>query len=123
MMTPQQIKTALKINQIAAEREAEFESIAETLGLDIDRIALELVSAPSPTGRRQVVRRINKGSKQGSVQGDAPSFSKLSMMKIPFNSGANSAGRVITKQQSQLEQQKAPVSAPHALKKAESATH
>lgn len=63
MMTPQQIKTALKINQIAAEREAEFESIAETLGIDIDKIALDLVSAPSPTGRRQVVRRINKGSK------------------------------------------------------------
>lgn len=28
MLTPQQIKTALKINQEAAEREAEFESIA-----------------------------------------------------------------------------------------------
>lgn len=40
MMTPQQIKTALKINQIAAEREAEFESIATDLGLDIDRLAL-----------------------------------------------------------------------------------
>jgi hypothetical protein len=35
-MTPQQIKTALKINQIAAEREAEFESIALQLGLDIE---------------------------------------------------------------------------------------
>lgn len=28
LLTPQQIKTALKINQEAAEREAEFESIA-----------------------------------------------------------------------------------------------
>jgi hypothetical protein len=37
---------------MAAEREAEFESIAMELGLDIDGIALELVSVPSPTGRR-----------------------------------------------------------------------
>lgn len=35
-LTPQQIKTALKINQIAAEREAEFESIARQLGLNIE---------------------------------------------------------------------------------------
>lgn len=63
-LTPQQIKTALKINQIAAEREADFESIAKQLGLDIDREALNLVSAPSPTGRRQIVRRIPQGKKQ-----------------------------------------------------------
>jgi hypothetical protein len=30
----------LKINQIAAERETEFESIAVDLGLDIDGLAL-----------------------------------------------------------------------------------
>jgi hypothetical protein len=35
-MTPQQIKTALKINQMAAERETEFEQIARQLGLDIE---------------------------------------------------------------------------------------
>lgn len=35
-MTPQQIKTALKINQMAAERETEFELIARQLGLDIE---------------------------------------------------------------------------------------
>jgi hypothetical protein len=35
-LTPQQIKTALKINQLAAEREMEFEIIALQLGLDIE---------------------------------------------------------------------------------------
>lgn len=41
-----------------AQREAEFESIAMQLGLEIDRIALQLVSAPSPTNRRQIVRKV-----------------------------------------------------------------
>lgn len=51
-MTPQQIKTALKINQEAAEREQEFESIARELGIDVEDKALKLVSLPSPTNRR-----------------------------------------------------------------------
>ena len=39
-LTPQQIKTALKINKDAAEKDADFESIANQLNLQIDRIAL-----------------------------------------------------------------------------------
>jgi len=58
MLTPQQIKTALKINQDAQQREAEFESIAMQLGLDIEKTAFDLVNAPSPRGKRQVVRKI-----------------------------------------------------------------
>ncbi len=51
-MTPQQIKTALKIHKMAAEKEADFESIATKLGLNIEQLALQIVSAPSPTNRR-----------------------------------------------------------------------
>ena len=39
-------------------REEEFESIARTLGLDIDREAKNIVNKASPEGRRQVVRRL-----------------------------------------------------------------
>jgi hypothetical protein len=42
----------LKINQEAAEREQEFESIARELGIDVEDKALKLVSLPSPTNRR-----------------------------------------------------------------------
>ena len=51
-MTPQQIKTALKIHKIAQEKEEDFEKIAINLGLNIDAMALDIVSAPSPTNRR-----------------------------------------------------------------------
>jgi|LauGreDrversion4_2_1035121.scaffolds.fasta_scaffold437222_1 hypothetical protein len=37
---------------MAAEREAEFESIAKTLGLKIDQQALMIVNQPSPEGTR-----------------------------------------------------------------------
>ena len=51
-MTPQQIKTALKIHQLAAEKEADFESIAAQLGLDIEGLAQRIVEQPSPSNRR-----------------------------------------------------------------------
>ena len=38
--------------------EAEFESIAMQLGLDIEKTAFDLVNAPSPRGKLQVVRKI-----------------------------------------------------------------
>lgn len=110
MMTPQQIKTALKINQIAAEREAEFESIAATLGLDIDRIALEIVSEPSPDGRRQVVRRINKESFKGSSIHEVVSFDKLSMMNLPtLNKQSSRPGLSVTTKQQSREKPEKPV--------------
>lgn len=37
---------------MAAEKEADFESIAMTLGLNIEKMALDIVSKPSPTNRR-----------------------------------------------------------------------
>ena len=66
----------MKINQEAAEREQEFESIARELGINIESKALQLVSLPSPTARRQIVRRVNP-SKQKKMQEDissAPRF-------------------------------------------------
>ena len=69
-MTPQQIKTALKIHQLAAEKEADFEAIAKDLGLDIEGMALHIVSEPSPTNRRQTVRKVNAPSSSM----DIPSF-------------------------------------------------
>ena len=52
------MKTALKLHQLAAEKEADFESIASQLGLDIDAMALKIVRESSPTNRRQVVRKV-----------------------------------------------------------------
>lgn len=51
-LTPQQIKQALKINAIAAERETEFERIANSLNLDIEQLAQDIIAMPSPTGYR-----------------------------------------------------------------------
>jgi len=39
-MTPQQIKTALKIHKLAQEKEEDFEKIASNLGIDIEKLAL-----------------------------------------------------------------------------------
>lgn len=50
------------------------------LGLDIEGMALQIVSEYSPTNRRQVVRKINAPSGKGSMAFDeVPSFS-LSIM-------------------------------------------
>ena len=40
LMTPQQIKTALKIHKAAQEKEDDFDGIAKLIGLDIDKMAL-----------------------------------------------------------------------------------
>ena len=58
-LTAHEIKHALKTNQLAAVRDCEFESIARTLNLQIDKIALDIVSLSSPTGTRQIVKSID----------------------------------------------------------------
>jgi len=73
----------LKINQLAAEREADFESIANQLGLNIEKLAYELVSAPSPTGNRQIVRRIKEGGSSKKTSFCQPTLSTLHMMNVP----------------------------------------
>ena len=50
-------------------------------------MALQIVSEPSPTNRRQTVRKVNAPSMKGSIE--LPSFS-LSMMKRPMNFGGSS---------------------------------
>ena len=91
-MTPQQIKTALKIHKAAKEKEEDFEKIASNLGLNIEQMALDIVSAPSPTNRRQIVRRLQGGStgkasmqRNNSFASAIPSFN-LNMMKNPRTS-------------------------------------
>ena len=59
-LTPQQIKTALKINQVSTEREDDMDSIARSLGLPIDHIAQQIINLPSPDGTRQVVKKISQ---------------------------------------------------------------
>ena len=73
---------------MAAEKEADFESIARTLGLDIEKMALKIVSAPSPTNRRQTVRKVTAPSSLGGsvLGGTVPSFN-LNMMKNPLRLG------------------------------------
>lgn len=55
-LTPYQIKQALKINAQHAEREHEFENIAHELGIDIEKIAQNLISLPSPDHKRQIIK-------------------------------------------------------------------
>lgn len=57
-ITPQQIKTALKANKNAAEKEDDIEPLAIELGLDVEKLAQELVDASSPKGTRIVVRQV-----------------------------------------------------------------
>ena len=51
-LTPQQIKTALKINQGASQKVDEFDLMAAQMGLPIEKIAQELINFPSPHGTR-----------------------------------------------------------------------
>lgn len=51
-LTPQQIKTALKINQGASHKVDEFDLMAAQMGLPIEKIAQELINFPSPHGTR-----------------------------------------------------------------------
>lgn len=65
-------------------REEEFESIARTLGLDIDNEAKKIVNKSSPEGRRQVVRRLRPE--------DAKSFNTIAIggsSSINASSNAN----------------------------------
>lgn len=59
-LTPQQIKTALKIQQQAMDEENEFDDLALQIGFDPEQRAQEIINLPSPTGSRQIVSRINK---------------------------------------------------------------
>ena len=51
-LTPQQVKFAMKLQKENMGREEEFESIARTLGIDIDKEAKNIVNKASPEGRR-----------------------------------------------------------------------
>lgn len=45
---------------------------------------MALVSAPSPTGKRQIVRRINKeDERQQSFKAEVATFSKLTLINVP----------------------------------------
>jgi hypothetical protein len=63
-MTPLQIKNALKIHYNQAEKEAEFERIAEQIGIDIEQLAQDIVAVSSPLGSRQIVRSIKPPSSE-----------------------------------------------------------
>ena len=54
-----------------------------TLGLDIEGMALQIVSEPSPNNRRQTVRKVNATSSKGSVD-IGPSFTSK-MFNLPLN--------------------------------------
>jgi hypothetical protein len=58
-LTPQQVRFALKLQKENENKEEEFESIAKTLGIDVEALAEGILANDSPDGRRQVVRRLN----------------------------------------------------------------
>ena len=49
----------MKLQKENENKEEEFESIARTLGIDVDGEALKIVNKASVAGKRQVVRRIS----------------------------------------------------------------
>ena len=53
MLTKQQIKNALKLNN--EQKDSDIDSLALQLQIPIDNIALRILDLPSPTGRRQIV--------------------------------------------------------------------
>lgn len=51
-LTPQQIKTALKVSQDAEVEHNEFIRLAYSLKIDVEKIAQDLIALPSPQGTR-----------------------------------------------------------------------
>ena len=72
--TPAQIKTALQLNKEAAERDAEFEKIANSLGIDVEAIAQTMIQFPSPLNSRQIVRHIAQDVEAQIKATDLPTF-------------------------------------------------
>ena len=58
-MTPMQIKTAMKVHQLASEKEEDYDLLAKELNLDIEADAEAMISENSPTGSRQILRKYN----------------------------------------------------------------
>jgi len=56
-LTPIQIKTAIKIHQLAAEKEEDYDLLAKELELDISAEADNLLNDSSPDASRQVLQR------------------------------------------------------------------
>lgn len=71
----------MKLQKENLGREEEFESIAKTLGLDIDLQAKRIVNKASPEGRRQVVRRLRPE--------DAKAFTTVGFSSPNANSNSN----------------------------------
>lgn len=91
ILTPQQIKTALKLNQMSAEKEADFETISESLKLEIDKLALELIGRPSPAGTRQIVKQITasavfNASKSGMIK-NSTTFTQIKSQRPGWEYG------------------------------------
>ena len=61
--------------------------IAAGLGLNIEGMALKIISAPSPFNKRQTVRKVNAPSSLGSMS-QAASFN-LKMMQNPLAAGSS----------------------------------
>ena len=47
-LTPQQVRFAMKLQKENENKEEEFESIARTLGIDVEQLADEILAAESP---------------------------------------------------------------------------
>lgn len=58
-LTPIQIKTAIKVHQLASEKTEDYDVLASELELDIDADALGIISCASPTGYRQIISKFN----------------------------------------------------------------
>lgn len=59
LMTPTQIKTAIKIHQQAADKVEDYDLLALELELDIKEDADMLIDQDSPTGTRQILKKFD----------------------------------------------------------------
>lgn len=77
---------------MAAEKEADFESIAKQLNLNIDKLAYEIVSLPSPTNRRQTVRKVNAPPSRHASSTTNPISFTLNMIRNPNTNESGDGG-------------------------------
>lgn len=58
-MTPIQIKTAIKVHQMAGEKTEDYDILASEMDLDIEADAIGIITCDSPTGSRQIISKFN----------------------------------------------------------------
>ena len=70
----------MKLHKETENKEEEFESIAKLLGIDVEKLAQEMLAQESPDGNRQVVRKIIPKAPQAD-----PNMFNMMISTVPDN--------------------------------------